>query len=350
MKKTLVFSFLFFSAVPRVINYQGKLVDSAGRGINDTVIARFALFSDEHSISPLWVEIDSNVVVEKGLFNVCLGSIVPFPDSLDFGRQYWLEIQVNSEIIAPRKRLSSVPYAIRSAYADSALKASINLPRGIILMWYGSFSNVPEGWAPCDGGTYVAPNGELVVTPDLRDRFIVAAGLTYLPNTSGGNSSHTHNVNISVFSSSSAGDHSHIIDPPAVSTSSVGDHTHWIDPPNTSTNSAGTHSHTYSGQTNSASINCNYYTYNPDAYADVCDDHRHNYSGTTSSDGGHTHSVDIGGFSSGGAGAHSHSVDIGSFSCFAAGSHSHSIDPPPTFTDPANNIPPFYAVIFIMKL
>lgn len=49
------------------------------------------------------------------------------------------------------------------------------LPRGVIVMWFGLINDVPGGWALCDGGTYTAPNGDQVTTPDLRDRFIVGA-------------------------------------------------------------------------------------------------------------------------------------------------------------------------------
>lgn len=42
--------------------------------------------------------------------------------------------------------------------------------KGMIMMWYGASSTVPNGWAVCNGS-----NG----TPDLRDRFIVGAGSKY---------------------------------------------------------------------------------------------------------------------------------------------------------------------------
>jgi microcystin-dependent protein len=48
---------------------------------------------------------------------------------------------------------------------------SINIiPTGIIVMWYGSVSNIPSGWYLCNGA-----NG----TPNLLDRFIVGAGNLY---------------------------------------------------------------------------------------------------------------------------------------------------------------------------
>ncbi|MBC7412373.1 MAG: hypothetical protein H7331_07955 [Bacteroidia bacterium] len=51
------------------------------------------------------------------------------------------------------------------------------LPPGVIVMWSGAISNIPAGWAFCDG---------TLGTPDLRDRFIVASGTSNLVNTTGG--------------------------------------------------------------------------------------------------------------------------------------------------------------------
>lgn len=53
---------------------------------------------------------------------------------------------------------------------------------GMIIMWSGSESAIPDGWALCNG-----ENG----TPDLRDRFIVGAGSSCAAGTSGGNASQT---------------------------------------------------------------------------------------------------------------------------------------------------------------
>lgn len=55
---------------------------------------------------------------------------------------------------------------------------SINvIPYGVIVMWYGSVASIPSGWALCNGG-----NG----TPNLQDRFVVAAGYSYNPGDTGG--------------------------------------------------------------------------------------------------------------------------------------------------------------------
>lgn len=51
------------------------------------------------------------------------------------------------------------------------------VPIGGIIMWSGSITSIPAGWALCNGS-----NG----TPDLRNRFIVGAGSTYSPGNTGG--------------------------------------------------------------------------------------------------------------------------------------------------------------------
>ena len=51
------------------------------------------------------------------------------------------------------------------------------LPTGIIVMWNGTKSTVPAGWAMCDGTNN---------TPDLRDKFIVGSGKLYSTSDTGG--------------------------------------------------------------------------------------------------------------------------------------------------------------------
>lgn len=52
-----------------------------------------------------------------------------------------------------------------------------NLPSGVIMMWSGTTSDIPDGWVLCDGN-----NG----TPDLRDRFVPGAGGQYASGDTGG--------------------------------------------------------------------------------------------------------------------------------------------------------------------
>jgi hypothetical protein len=59
---------------------------------------------------------------------------------------------------------------------------------GAVIEYTGAVTNIPAGWALCDG-----TNG----TPDLRGLFIVGAGGTYAVGATGGsNAAHTHGVTV----------------------------------------------------------------------------------------------------------------------------------------------------------
>jgi hypothetical protein len=71
---------------------------------------------------------------------------------------------------------------------QNAPAVSATFIAGMILIWSGSLGSIPAGWVLCDGTNS---------TPDLRDRFVVAAGNTYAVGATGGSAdsivvSHTH--------------------------------------------------------------------------------------------------------------------------------------------------------------
>ncbi|MFA5119284.1 MAG: hypothetical protein WC695_10665 [Candidatus Omnitrophota bacterium] len=144
-----------YAAVPELINYQGRLTDTSGQPLEGTYSLTFRIYDAETAGNLLWEEIQPAVVVQKGIFNVLLGSVTDL--GLAFDMAYFLEIKVGSEVMAPRQRMSSAAYAMRSKHTDS-------LPRGVVAMWSGTIAAIPEGWVLCDG-----TNG----TPDLRDKFVV---------------------------------------------------------------------------------------------------------------------------------------------------------------------------------
>lgn len=88
---------------------------------------------------------------------------------------------------------------------DAHLADNIHIPKGLIAMWSGLISEIPSGWALCDG-----TNG----TPNLKDRFIMGATTDATINKTGGQNevtltveqmpSHSHTGSIS-----SAGSHTH---------------------------------------------------------------------------------------------------------------------------------------------
>ena len=168
--------------------------------------------------------------------------------------------------------------------ADQVIPPS-GVEKGMIIIWSGSISNIPDGWALCDGSVV---NGEQ--TPDLRDRFVVGAsigsgnvGETYSVDDTGGNDlitlttaqmpSHAHGLNDSGHSHTATGSHTHGVTDDG--------HSHDI--------SDSGHSHSWSGSGSSSS-------------------HSHTFS-TGSSQGSHSHSMSgsVSG-NTGSGGNHGHSV------------------------------------------
>ena len=71
-----------------------------------------------------------------------------------------------------------------SITATNGFSGPGTIPIGGIIMWYGSVASIPTGWALCDGRTVGAST-----TPNLVDRFVMAAGGKYNPTAVGGNAS-----------------------------------------------------------------------------------------------------------------------------------------------------------------
>ena len=168
---------------------------------------------------------------------------------------------------------------------------------GMIILWSGTTGTIPSGWRLCDGG-----GG----TPDLRDRFIVGAGNAYPVGGTGGTAnatlvSHAHTISSS---SANAGNHAHTL--------------------SGSTGGAGSHTHTVS--TASSKGNFQGGGFNANAYSSKA-------SSTTSSIGNHTHSVSG---STSTTGNHSHTITS---TCGASGTNGTG-----------KNLPPYYALAYIMRL
>ena len=71
----------------------------------------------------------------------------------------------------------SIPRATLSFNRYSVSQNESSIPKGTILPWYGKSSDIPDGFALCDG-----TKG----TPDLRNRFLVGAGSNYSLGDTGG--------------------------------------------------------------------------------------------------------------------------------------------------------------------
>jgi microcystin-dependent protein len=72
--------------------------------------------------------------------------------------------------------------------AANTAKLNRGLPYGVIMLWVGALNAIPAGWHLCDG---------TAGTPDLRERFVLGAGVRGPYDTGGG------------FQTGNAGTHSH---------------------------------------------------------------------------------------------------------------------------------------------
>ncbi len=84
---------------------------------------------------------------------------------------------VNGKALSANITLSASDVGAMPAGGDSGA-----VPAGLIAIWSGSASAIPNGWALCNG-----QNG----TPDLRNRFVLGAGSSYSVGATGGEKTHT---------------------------------------------------------------------------------------------------------------------------------------------------------------
>jgi len=120
----IMIQLIFASTVPKMLNYQAKLTDTDGVALEGNYDITFRIYDVESGGTPLWAEAHSginSVPVVNGLFDVILGSITTL--DIAFDDTYWIELEVEGEILSPREPLVSTPYAFRSIYANSATYA-----------------------------------------------------------------------------------------------------------------------------------------------------------------------------------------------------------------------------------
>ncbi len=115
--------------VPRVVSYQGRLLNSGGQPADTTVDLTFSIYSDTARTKLIWDETHPGVVVTDGTFSVLLGSVETMPTGFFDGALHGLTVTVGSDAeMLPPVPMVSMTYALRSLVADSAL--AVNLTDG----------------------------------------------------------------------------------------------------------------------------------------------------------------------------------------------------------------------------
>ena len=107
--------------------------------------------------------------IVTGLLLVLL--ILPLGERLSLGQSRDNALYIDSEgRVGVGKTNPQAALDVDGAVKATSFEGIGAVPRGAILMWSGAQNELPPGWALCNG-----ENG----TPDLRDRFVLAAGDKY---------------------------------------------------------------------------------------------------------------------------------------------------------------------------
>jgi hypothetical protein len=108
-------------AAPLLVNYQGRLVDTAGNPLAGPLSIRFSIHDAATAGSELWFETQPAINPDNGIFSVSLGSVTPLPASVFGSDARYLEIKIGADAaMAPRTRLLSTPYALYTANLGSS--------------------------------------------------------------------------------------------------------------------------------------------------------------------------------------------------------------------------------------
>jgi len=268
-----------------------------------------------------------SLMVNAALAQVGIGTNTPNNTSM-------LEVQSNSKgFLLPR--MSSVQ---RTSIASPATGLQVydnntnslwyfNGTQWVNIVMVASFGDVKSGIQTIDHSGWILLDGRAINTltatqqaaaaslglvgniPNATNSYLVqnggAMGAVSGSNTVTLTQGNLPNVNFTG-NTSNAGSHNHTTDPAAFNSVSAGNHDHWVDPPSTSTTPDGIHSHSH-GDTdpnNQNGLNTGVGANGPWFGLTTR---------TTSSNGQHQHSLDIGGFASGANGNHSHSIDVPSY-------------------------------------
>jgi hypothetical protein len=108
--------------VPALVPFEGVSADAQGKPVGHSAAITFQIFKDEQGGEPLWQETQTAALDESGRYKVQLGASSPsgIPVGLfGAGEARWLEVQVAGRRPQARVLLSSVPYAMKAADAET---------------------------------------------------------------------------------------------------------------------------------------------------------------------------------------------------------------------------------------
>jgi hypothetical protein len=90
----------------------------------------------------------------------------------------------------------------QSDTVELGITTTLIIEQGLIVSYFGASNTIPSGWFLCNGSNS---------TPNLTDRFIVGAGVTYAVNATGGATDRVVGSHSHTYSSNTTGGHTHTL-------------------------------------------------------------------------------------------------------------------------------------------
>jgi hypothetical protein len=112
------------TSVPRDMSYQGILKDDTGTPVTDTTVNITFRIYDDPSVGDLeWSEVVGITTDDGGYFTATLSNV-----NISFDEDYWMELEIDGQILTPRQALTMTAYAAVSDTADYAHASDLALP------------------------------------------------------------------------------------------------------------------------------------------------------------------------------------------------------------------------------
>jgi len=117
-------SSLASAQVPTKLGYQGRLVKADGSSESGIHRLTFAIYDQAANGNSLWAE-HVQVGLSEGYYSAVLGDVVAIGAKVFDGSERYLELAVDGQVLTPRQRIDTVPYALMcSSLQGGAVNAS----------------------------------------------------------------------------------------------------------------------------------------------------------------------------------------------------------------------------------
>ncbi len=169
------------TSVPRLVQFNGTLKDSAARPIAGVASVTFAIYAEQDGGSALWSETQNVIADANGHFATLLGGATPngMPAELfGTGESRWLGITVGHQQEMPRVLLASVPYALKAADADTL--------GGLPASAYVTTQSLAAINAKSASATFTGGNTTIVATPQAASTLLTPSGVPQVTPTGSG--------------------------------------------------------------------------------------------------------------------------------------------------------------------